>query len=1196
MVRLLPYDAIFLLSSLSLLLLGTSDDRLTPGEFISLNETLVSDAGEFVFGFFSPTNSTGDFYAGVWYNIPQRTVIWVANREQPINDSSATLRISDDSNLVIMDSEGGIFWSSNLSGFGTPGNDTAAVLLNSGSLVLRANSHNILWQSFDHPTDTFVPGMKIQYNFGKQSARYITSWKDTNDPSPGNFSLGIGSSTAAQLLIWSGTKLYWRSQVWIGKMFTGSRAINTTAVAYLTVLEDDDEIGITLSVSDASLYIRYTLNYLGQIELLIWDNSSKNWTKYSSVPNDKCETYGWCGQFAYCDSTESVPACKCMEGFKPKVQSDWENGNFSAGCTRKKALRCGDGDGFLRVEGMKLPDHVVFLRNRNIGDCRTACLTNCSCTAYAYSDVTTGNETISGCLIWVGELIDTEMVSSGGEDLYLRLMDISSKTKTRRIVIIVSLPASIVSLACIFIFWKFSEVFGKFTKRSCRLMVRLPPYVVIFLVSSLSLLLLGASDDRLTPGKFISLNETLPHRGPELPLIGFENILCATNNFSDSNKLGQGGFGIVYKGNLPGGQEIAVKRLLRGSRQGLEEFKNEVILIAKLQHRNLVKLLACCIHGEEKLLVYEYMPNKSLDFFLFDPRQKAKLDWGKRFNIIKGIARALLYLHQDSRLRIIHRDLKASNILLDAEMNPKISDFGMARIFGGNQDEANTNRVVGTYGYMSPEYAMEGLFSVKSDVYSYGVLLLEIVSGFRNSSFPLAMDSPNLLAYAWELWNEGNAEDYVDPSIAGSCARAEVARSIHVGLLKTKARRIVIIVSLSAIIVCLACIFILWKFSEVFGVFKDRKKGKLLCVLSSSTDFANNISASNEFIEGKPHQGPELPLIGFENILLATNNFSDSNKLGQGGFGIVYKGKLSGGQEIAVKRLVRGSGQGLEEFKNEVILIAKLQHRNLVRLLGCCIHGEEKLLVYEYMPNKSLDFLLFADPTQKTKLDWGKRFNIIKRIARALLYLHQDSRLRIIHRDLKASNVLLDEEMNPKVSDFGLARIFGGNQDEGNTDRVVGTYGYMSPEYAMEGLFSVKSDVYSYGVLLLEIVSGFRNSSFPLAMDSPNLLAYAWQLWNEGNAEDYVDPSIAGSCARAEVVRSIHVGLLCVQDSPSDRPAMSSVVFMLENEEATISAAPKQSTFTVRRNQNPHRGGDSRDDNIEMCSYNNVTITTTEGR
>ncbi|CAL8174042.1 unnamed protein product [Prunus armeniaca] len=261
-------------------------------------------------------------------------------------------------------------------------------------------------------------------------------------------------------------------------------------------------------------------------------------------------------------------------------------------------------------------------------------------------------------------------------------------------------------------------------------------------------------------------------------------IEAATNKFSDNNKLGEGGFGAVFKGTLGNGQEIAVKRLSKSSTQGVQEFQNEVVLVAKLQHRNLVRLLGFCLEGEETLLVYEYVSNKSLDHFLFEPTKREQLNWLRRCIIIGGIARGILYLHEDSRLRVIHRDLKASNILLDGDMNPKISDFGMAKMFGlDGQTQGNTKRIVGTLGYMAPEYAMEGLYSIKSDVFSFGILLLEIITGKRNF---LGFDEcvPTLLAYAWQLWNEGKVLELMDPLLLkDSCSPNEFLRYIHIGLL-----------------------------------------------------------------------------------------------------------------------------------------------------------------------------------------------------------------------------------------------------------------------------------------------------------------------------------------------------------------------------------------------------------------------------
>ncbi|MCD7451028.1 hypothetical protein HAX54_009392 [Datura stramonium] len=297
-------------------------------------------------------------------------------------------------------------------------------------------------------------------------------------------------------------------------------------------------------------------------------------------------------------------------------------------------------------------------------------------------------------------------------------------------------------------------------------------------------------------------------------------------------------------------------------------------------------------------------------------------------------------------------------------------------------------------------------------------------------------------------------------------------------------------------------------------------------------------------------------------IRAATTNFSTDNRIGEGGFGVVYKGKLPNGQEIAVKRLSGSSGQGVEEFKNEIVLIAKLQHRNLVRLLGYCLEGDEKILVYEFVPNKSLDYFLF-DREKQQQLDWSRRYKIIGGIARGLLYLHEDSRLRIIHRDLKASNILLDAEMNPKISDFGMARIFGVDQSEEITNRIVGTYGYMSPEYAMHGQYSVKSDVFSFGVLLLEIISGVKNSSFYQSDGAEDLISYVWKNWRDGTPLNIMDPTFAESYSRNEVIQCIHIGLLCVQEDVSERPTMETVVLMLNSYSVTMPA-PQQPAFFFR--------------------------------
>ncbi|KAK9706608.1 hypothetical protein RND81_07G138600 [Saponaria officinalis] len=718
-------------------------DSITTTNIINDQESIISNNGTYKLAFFSPRNSTSR-YVGIYYNnLPAMQVIWVANRNNPVTDSSGSFQISKDGNLQVLNGQKSILWSSNLALVAT--NSSKAQLRDSGNLVLLTSNDTIIWQSFDHPSDTILPQMTLIHHKDTGRDSVVRSWKSPSDPSEGRFFLDFGPSALPELFILDNDSRYFRSGPWNGNMFIGIQ-VNFPDYQSLNIQSDGQGTITAVYSHPVSPMSNYQISYQGTLFQQYWDDSKREWEILFQAPSNECDVYGKCGEFGSCNSRNS-PICKCLKGFMPKKKEEWSIGNWSSGCTRTKQLLCGiEGakeDGFFRLQKMKVPADNNWLQGTDQDTCRSQCLTNCSCSAYAF-------ETGVGCMTWNGKLIDTQEFSASSVDLYLRLAhsEIGNHNKVKIIVGVIVSSGTATLVAIVLVYFYCRRKAEQERKRT----------------------LLDILDGTQNLDKF-----------EDLPLFKFGKLVVATNNFQECNKLGQGGFGAVYKGTLENGLEVAIKRLSGTSRQGVEEFMNEVLVISRLQHRNLVKLLGCCVERQERLLVYEYMPNKSLDAFLFDPEKKSILDWKKRFNIIEGICRGLLYLHRDSRLKIIHRDLKASNILLDQNLNPKISDFGMARIFGGDQNQGDTTRVAGTYGYMPPEYAIEGRFSEKSDVFSFGVLLLEIITGKRTQWYD--EESSNLLGYVWKQWSEDNVFSLIDPEIAYEGLEAEILKCIHVGLL-----------------------------------------------------------------------------------------------------------------------------------------------------------------------------------------------------------------------------------------------------------------------------------------------------------------------------------------------------------------------------------------------------------------------------
>lgn len=712
-------------------------DTISANQTLSGDQTIISSGGVFELGFFKPGNSS-NYYIGIWYKkVSQQTIVWVANRDNPVSDKNSAKLVISNGNLVLFNESQIPVWSTNLNA--TSSDSAVAILQDSGNLVLKdkpESSENI-WQSFDNPSDTWLPGGKIKLDTKTKQPQYLTSWKNKEDPATGLFSLELDpKGTTSYLILWNKSEEYWTSGPWNGQIFSLVPEMRANFLYNFTFVSNENESYFTYSMYNSSIISRFVMDISGQIQQLSWLESTKQWNLFWSQPRQQCEVYAFCGSFGTCNEN-SLPFCTCSTGFKPKSQTDWDLEDHSGGCVRKTKLQCEnpsssnrEKDRFLAMPNVALPKHSQSVGVGNVGECESTCLKNCSCAAYAYNS--------NGCSVWNGDLLSLQQLSqddSNGETLYLKLAA-SEFSDTKQ---------------------KNGETIG----------------IVVGIVGGLGVLLaillfVIIRRRRRIVGKGKSVEGSLM-------AFGYRDLQNATKNFSE--KLGGGGFGSVFKGTLPDSSVIAVKKLESIS-QGEKQFRSEVSTIGTVQHVNLVRLRGFCSEGNRKLLVYDYMPNGSLDAHLFQEKNSKKLEWKLRYNIAQGVARGLTYLHEKCRDCIIHCDIKPENILLDSDLCPKVADFGLAKLVGRDFSRVLTT-MRGTRGYLAPEWISGVAITAKADVYSYGMMLFEFVSGRRNSE--ASEDGQVKFFPTWAanvVIQGGDVLDLLDPALERNADIEELTRII----------------------------------------------------------------------------------------------------------------------------------------------------------------------------------------------------------------------------------------------------------------------------------------------------------------------------------------------------------------------------------------------------------------------------------
>ncbi|XVF29137.1 hypothetical protein REPUB_Repub15cG0093700 [Reevesia pubescens] len=715
----------------------------------------------------------------------------------------------------------------------------------------------------------------------------------------------------------------------------------------------------------------------------------------------------------------------------------------------------------------------------------------------------------------------------------------------------------------------------------------------------------------------VQMSEKIGGENPRI--FSYAELYIGSSGFSEDEILGSGGFGKVYRAVLPSdGTVVAVKCLAEKGERFEKTFAAELVAVAHLRHRNLVRLRGWCVHEDQLLLVYDYMPNRSLDRVLFRRPENmgaAPLNWERRRKIVGGLAAALFYLHEQLETQIIHRDVKTSNVMLDSQYNARLGDFGLARWLeheleyqiktpAAKRDQfrlADTTRMGGTIGYLPPEsFQKRSVATAKSDVFSFGIVVLEVASGRRAVDLTFPDEQIILLDWIRRLSDEGKLLNAGDTRLTdGSYRLADIEQFLHIGLLCTLHNPL-LRPNMKWVVEVLS-----GNISGKLPALPSFESHPLYISLSSpsntsgsksnpSTRFSANsnstnttvsfassnyVTATEETIYATAEFGindsslsnnstrrptnlfmVETPReIPFKEIISATNNFAESRRVAEVDFGTAYQGFLDNRHHILVKRLGMTKCPALRtRFSSELQNLARLRHRNLVQLRGWCTEQGEMLVVYDYSANRLLSLLLFHHTNRigSSILRWQHRYNIIKSLASAILYLHEEWDEQVIHKNITSSAIILDSDMNPRLSSFALAefltRIDHGHHAATNDNKSVrGIFGYMSPEYMESGEATTMADVYSFGVVVLEVVSGHMAVDFR----RPEVLlvkrVHNFEIQKRPLVE-LVDIRLNGEYNNEELLRLTKLGIACTRSDPKLRPNMRQIVSILDGNDKSF--------------------------------------------